>query len=129
MKAVYKVDDMEFSDKKKAEKYEAIIKDSYEEIEIVRVEKEKVIPVDKLKELFDLGQIDSLYFYIKDESGVIKEDGGYETNCLDDTGHLDCTDEHHGLLEWSEKDQSYYRILFGRSWKVELLGIKKVYYY
>ena len=127
MRVIYKTDDgMEFEDRIQAEKYEKLTK---EKLVIDRKEEVKLIPVSELKNIFDVGSVINLFFYLKDEDGEIDEDGFYETNMIDDSGHLNCTDYSHGLLEWSEEDKAYYRIVHGRSWKVELLGISKVSYY
>lgn len=126
MQVIYKTaDGMEFKDKVQAEKYERLTK---EELVFNRKKEVKLIPVSELKNIFDIAYVWDLYFYLKDEHGDIDEDGGYETNSIDDSGHLNCIDYNHGLLEWSEEDKSYYRIVYGRSWKVELLGISKVRY-
>ena len=127
MKVIYKTDDgKEFEDRIQAEKYEKLTKES---LVIDRKEEVKLIPVSELKNIFDIGSVGNLNFYIKNEDGAIEEDGFYESNMIDDSGHLNCTDYAHGLLEWSEEDKAYYRIIHGRSWKVELLGISKVNYY
>lgn len=127
MKTIYKVDDgTEFKDITQAKLYEDLAR---QEIEVIHKKKVKFIPESELGKIFNIGSISSLCFYLKEENGDITEDGGYETNMIDDTGHLDCTDLNHGLLEWSEEDQTYYRIVYGHSWKVELLGISKVNYF
>ena len=127
MKVIYKTDDgKEFEDRIQAEKYEKLTKES---LIIDRKEEVKLIPVSELKNIFDIGSVGNLNFYIKNEDGAIEEDGFYESNMIDDSGHLNCTDYAHGLLEWSEEDKAYYRIIHGSSWKVELLGISKVNYY
>ena len=127
MKTIFKTDDgTEFDNSEQAFKYEALKR---EIVNIPIVKERKITPLSELKSIFEIGSIDSLYFLIKDEDGEIKEDGNYETNSLDETGHLECTDFNHGLLEWSNKEQAYFRIVYGRSQKVEILGITKVYYY
>ena len=127
MQIIYRTEDgTEFDEASQAEKYERIAR---EKLVIERKEEIKLIPVSELKNIFDVGSVCNLSFYLKDEDGDIVEDGFYETNDIDDSGHLNCTDYGHGLFEWSEKDKSYYRIVHGRSWKVELLGISKVSYY
>lgn len=126
MKTIFKTDDgTEFDNSEQALKYEALKR---EIIEIPKVEKVKLISLSELKNIFELGSVYNLYFLVKDEDGEVKEDGGYETNDIDETGHLECTDLGHGLLEWDSKEQTYFRIVHGRSWKVEILGISKVYY-
>ena len=128
MDIVFKVGDKIFYDKEEAEIYESL---PWEKMEIVTKEEVKLVPPLKLKDIFDCGKsVTNLSFYIRDkEDGSVEEDGGYETNSLDETGHLHCTDLHHGLLKWSEKDQTYYRIVYGNSWKVELIGISDVSYW
>ena len=127
MKVIYKTDDgKEFEDRTQAEKYEKLTK---EKLVISRKEEVKLIPLSELKNIFDIGSVIDLSFYIKNEDGAIEEDGFYETNMIDDSGHLNCSDYAHGLLEWSEEGKTYYRIVHGRYWKVELLGISKVSYY
>ena len=127
MQIIYRTEDgTEFDEASQAEKYERIAR---EKLVIERKEEIKLIPVSELKNIFDVGSVRNLSFYLKDEDGDIVEDGFYETNDIDDSGHLNCTDYDHGLFEWSEKDKSYYRIVHGYSWKVELLGISKVSYY
>lgn len=127
MKTIFKTDDgTEFDNGEQALKYEALKR---EIVEIPTVEKRKLIPLSELKNIFEIGSVSSLYFLIKDEDGEIKEDGNYETNGIDETGHLECTDFDHGLLEWSNKEQAYFRTVYARSWKVEILGITKVFYY
>ena len=127
MKVIYKTDDgKEFEDRAQAEKYEKLTK---EKLVIDRKEEVKLIPLSELKNIFDVGSVIDLNFYIKNEDGTIEEDGFYETNEIDDSGHLNCSDYTHGLLEWSEEDKTYYRIVHSRYWKVELLGISKVSYY
>ena len=127
MKVIYKTDDgKEFEDRIQAEKYEKLTK---EKLVIDRKEEVKLIPLSELKNIFDVGSVIGLSFYIKNEDGVVEEDGFYETNMIDDSGHLNCSDYDHGLLEWSEEDKTYYRIVHDRYWKVELLGISKVSYY
>lgn len=127
MDIIYKVGNKTFYDKEEAEIYENL---PWEKTEIVIKEEVKLIPMSKLKDIFDCGKsVTNLSFYIREEDGSVEEDGGYETNALDETGHLHCTDLSHGLLEWSEKEQTYYRTVHGRSWKVELLGISDVSYW
>lgn len=127
MQVIYKTDDgMEFEDRIQAEKYENLTR---EKLVINRKEEVKLIPESELKNIFAVGSVRNLCFYLKDEDGDIDEDGYYETNSIDDSGHLNCTDYSHGLLEWSEEDKAYYRTVYGRSWKVEFLGISKVSYY
>ena len=127
MKIIYRTEDgTEFDEASQAEKYERLAR---KKLVIKRKEKIKLIPESELKNIFDVGSVFALSFYLKDEDGDIDEDGFYETNDIDDSGHLHCTDYNHGLLEWSEEDKSYYRTVYGRSWKVELLGISKVSYY
>lgn len=127
MKIIYRAGDgTEFDDASQVEKYERITR---KELVIERKEVVKLIPESELKNIFDVGSVAYLNFYLKDDDGDIDEDGYYETNDIDDSGHLNCTDYGHGLLEWSNKDNSYYRIVHGHSWKVEFLGISKVSYY
>lgn len=127
MQIIYRTGDgTEFDNASQAEKYERITR---EKLVIEKKEEIKLIPESELKNIFDVGSVYNLLFYLKDEDGDIDEDGFYETNAIDDSGHLNCTDYEHGLLEWSEKDKSYYRIVHGHAWKVEFLGISKVSYY
>lgn len=127
MDIVYKVGSKTFYDKEEAETYEKL---PWEEMEIVTKKEVKLIPPSKLKDIFDCGRsVTNLVFYIRDEEdGSVEKDGWYETNSLDETGHLNCTDLNHGLLEWSEEEQSYYRTVYGYSRKVEVLGVSDVSY-
>lgn len=128
MDIIFKVGDKTFYDKKEAEIYENL---PWEETEIVTKKEVKLVPPSKLKDIFNCDKsITDLFFYLRDErDGCVKEEGGFETNSLDETGHLHCTDLSQGLLEWSEKEQTYYRIIHGYSWKVELIGISDVSYW
>lgn len=127
MDIVYKVGDKTFYDKEEAEAYEKL---PWEKTEITFKKEVKLVPQSKLKDIFDCGKsVASLSFYVRDEDGIIDKDGGYETNSLDETGHLHCTDLHHGLLEWDKEEQAYYRIVHALSWKVELIGISDVSYW
>lgn len=127
METIFKTDDgTEFDNSEQALKYEALKRDI---VEIQTVEKRKLIPLSELKNIFEIGSICSLSFLIKDEDGETEEDGGYETNNIDETGHLECTDFSHGLLEWDSKEQAYFRTVHGYSWRVEILGISRVSYY
>lgn len=127
MEIVYKTDDgTEFSNRMQALKYEALKRDT---IEIPTVEKRKLISLSELENIFELGDVCDLRFLIKGEDGEIKEDGYYETNRIDETGHLECTDFNHGLLMWNNAEQAYFRTVHGYSWKVEILGISSVSYY
>ncbi len=129
MKVVYKTDDgMEFDDREQAEKYEVLSKNKVTVEETIKRTRTLISP-DELKNLFELGEVSDMDFYLKEADGTIIRDGCYETYSLDDTGHLKCTDYNHGLLEWSEEDNSYYRKVYGHFWKVELLGIERVSYY
>ncbi|MBR7080694.1 MAG: hypothetical protein IKI40_09275 [Treponema sp.] len=129
MKVVYKTDDgMEFDDREKAEKYEVLSKNKVTVEENIKRTK-KLISPDELKNIFELGEVSDMSFYLKEVDGTIVRDSCYEAYSLDDTGHLKCTDCNHGLLEWSEEDNSYYRKVYGHFWKVELLGIESVSYY
>lgn len=126
MTVVYKVRGQEFWNKETAEKYEKLpLQDM-----TVKVEKTlSLIPMDKLKEVFAIGSVCNLKFYIRDcEDDSLEEDGWYETNSIDETGHLNCTDLEHGLLEWYEEEKCYYRTVHGYSWKVDILGISSVSY-
>ena len=87
-----------------------------------------LISPDELKNIFELGEVSDLSFYLKEADGTIIRDGCYESYSLDDTEHLKCTDLNHGLLEWSEEDHVYYRKVHFYFWKVELLGIERVSY-
>ena len=126
MDIIYKVGSKTFRDKEEAEIYESL---PWEKTEIVTKKEVKLIPMSKLKDIFDCGKdVTNLSFYIRDEDGSVEEDGWYETNMLDETGHLNCTDLSHGLLEWDEKEQAYYRIVYSHKWEVELIGISDVSY-
>jgi hypothetical protein len=128
MKVVYKTDDgMEFDDREKAEKYEVLSKNKVTVEETIKRTRTLISP-DELKNIFELGEVSDMDFYLKEADGTIVRDGCYEAYSLDDTGHLYCTDLDHGLLEWSEEDHSYYRIVHYNFWKVELLGIERVSY-
>lgn len=128
MDIVYKIGDKTFYDKEEAEIYENL---PWEKTEIVIKKEVKLIPPSKLKDIFNCNKsVTNLFFYIRNkEDGSVSEDGGYETNMLDKTGHLNCTDLYSGLLEWSEKEQTYYRTVHSHSWKVELIGISDVSYW
>jgi hypothetical protein len=127
MRTVFETrDGTKFDNSEQALKYEALKRDI---VEIPRVEKRKLIPLSELKNVFEIGDVCSLMFLIKDEDGDINEDGNYETNGIDETGHLECTDFNHGLLEWDNEEQAYFRTVHGHSWKVEILGISTVSYY
>ena len=128
MEIIYKTEDgKEFLDKDMAIKYESLKRETF--TQTVK-EEYKVIAPSELKSIFEIGHVDYMQFYLRDcEDGSIELDGDYETCNLDDTGHLHCTDLSHGLLEWDEKEQSYFRIKHGYSWKVELIGIKSVHYW
>lgn len=128
MKIKYETDDGKlFDSREQAEKYEEFSKNRVT-VEEVTKRKINLISPDELKNIFEAGEIYFMSFYLRDESGTITCDGSYETYSLDETDHLECSDYERGLLEWSEKDNSYYRIIHGFSWKVELLGIDHVHY-
>lgn len=128
MKVVYKTDDgMEFDNREQAEKYEVLSKNKVTVEETIKRTQNLISP-DELKNIFELGEVSDMYFYLKEADGTIIRDGCYEAYSLDDTGHLKCTDFNHGLLEWSEEDHSYYRKVHYNFWKVELLGIERVSY-
>lgn len=128
MKVVYKTDDgMEFDNREQAEKYEVLSKNKVTVEETIKRTRTLISP-DELKNIFELGEVSDMYFYLKEVDGTIIRDGCYEAYSLDDTGHLKCTDLNHGLLEWSEEDHSYYRKVHYNFWKVELLGIERVSY-
>ena len=128
MKVKYETEDRTlFNDKEQAEKYEKLLQNKVT-IEIVTKRNVRLISPDELKNIFDLGEVYKMSLYLRNEDGTIVKEDFYETYSLDNTGHLDCTDYEQGLLEWSEEDNSYYRLLYGYSWKVELLGIERVYY-
>jgi hypothetical protein len=128
MKVVYKTDDgMEFDDREKAEKYEVLSKNKVTVEETIKSTRTLISP-DELKNIFELGEVSDLSFYLKEADGTIIRDGCYESYSLDDTEHLKCTDLNHGLLEWSEEDHVYYRKVHFYFWKVELLGIERVSY-
>lgn len=128
MEIIYKTKDgKEFTDKDKAEKWESLQRTAYSEhIDYYKVH--DIISPEELKAIFQIDSVYSMTLLLRDEDGDITEDSNYETFSLDETGHLDCTDFSHGLLEWSEKENSYFRIVHGREWKVELLGVKDVIY-
>ena len=126
MTIIYKTESgQEFTDKEKALAFDELKTESVTYTEKRTV---KFIPATELKKIFDIGIVWRMSFYIEDETGDIKLDGDYETNQLDKSGHLHCTDLNHGLFEWDEKEQSYYRTLYGHSWKVKLLGFKHITY-
>ena len=126
MDIVYRVGSKTFYDKEEAEIYERL---PWEKTKIVTMREVKLVPPSKLKDIFGCGRsVTNLFFYIRDEDGNVEEDGGYETNSLDETGHLNCTDLIQGLLEWDEKEQAYYRVVHSHSWKVELIGVSDVSY-
>lgn len=126
METIYKTKDgREFSDKEKAETWEKLEK---EIIEVATVRKITVIPLSELKKLDSLGYILSLTIIYRDDNGEIREDSGYEINLIDEKGHLDCSDLQHGLIEWSDEEQAYFRTVHGASRKIDILGIKDINY-
>lgn len=128
MKVKYETNDGTlFDNREQAEKYEKFSKNKVT-VEEVTKRKINLISPDELKNIFEAGEVYFMSFYLRDESGTITCDGSYEIYSLDSTGHLECSDYELGLLEWSEKYNSYYRTVRGCSWKVELLGIKSVHY-
>ena len=129
MKIKYETNDRTlFDDKEQAEKYEKLSQNKVT-VEIVTKRNVRLISPDELKSIFDLGEVNRMSLYLRNEDGTIVKEDFYETYSLDNTGHLDCTDYEQGLLVWSKEDNSYYRLLHGYSWKVELLGIERVYYF
>ena len=128
METIYKTKDgKEFTDKVMAEKWESLKRSKVTE---TRSYDYDVISPDQLKQIFELGDVDSMTIIYRDSrTDQIVEDSEYETFSLDDTGHLNLTDYSHGLFEWSEEEQSYFRLYYASSWKVELLGIKDVSYW
>lgn len=124
MEIIYKTKDgKEFEDKDKAEAWEKLERET---IEITTVSKIKVIPLNELSKLSSLGDISRLTIIYRDDDGEIKEDSGYEVNLIDKEGHLDCSDLNHGLIEWSNEEQAYFRVRHGASWKIDILGIEDV---
>jgi hypothetical protein len=134
MQVIYRTDDgQEFKDKKKALTYEnlALIYENLarEKVSIpIKPTTKEVISPKCLKQIFDIGSIYGMTLLLKDEKGNIYEDSSFETWSLDETEHLDCTDYSHGLLEWSEEDNTYYWTRHFVSQKVELIGIVNVIY-
>lgn len=128
MTVVYKTDDgKEFESREVAEKWEKIRK---EKVEWATTESHNLIPPSELKNIFSIGSILDLRFYLRDlRNGEIYEDGGYETFFLDESGHLDLSDYSHGLLYWSEDNNCYFRKVHGLEWPVELIGIEEVSYW
>lgn len=129
METIYKTKDgKEFTNKVIAEKWESL---KHSKVTESRTYEYNVISPDQLKQIFELGDIVSMTIVYRDSKydNRIVEDSEYETFNLDDTGHLDLTDYSHGLFEWSEEEQSYFRTVHGNSWKVELLGIEDVSYW
>lgn len=127
MEIIYKTKDgKEFSDKEKAEAWEELERET---IKVVTVSEIKVIPLSEFKKLSSLGDILNLTIVYRDDDGEIEEDSGYEINKFDEEGHLDCSDLNHGLIEWSDKEQAYFRARYGRSWKIDILGVKDVSYW
>lgn len=127
MEIIYKTKDgKEFTDKDKAEKWEALQRTIF----IEKTEREiQLISADNLKEIFQIGDIYNMTLLLKDSRyNSIVEDSDFEIFLLDETAHLYCSDYSHGLLQWSEKEKSYFRIVQGVEWKVELLGIKNIIY-
>ena len=128
MEIIYKTEDgKEFTDEVMAAKWESLKRSKVTESRIYEYD---VILPDQLKQIFELGDVVSMTIVYRDSKiDKIVEDSEYETFSLDDTGHLDLTDYNHGLFEWSEEEQSYFRTYYGNSWKVELLGIENVSYW
>ena len=127
MKVVYKTeDDKEFEDREKALAYEKLAR---EMVSIpVRPMKKEVISPKCLKQIFDIDDVYGMTLLLKDEKGDVYEDSDFETWALDKTEHLDCSDYNHGILEWSEEDNTYYWTRHFVSRKVELIGITNVIY-
>jgi hypothetical protein len=127
MKTIYKTESgQEFEDMNKALAFEKLER---EKISISRgyVEKEVISP-KCLKQIFNIGDIYDMTLLLKDEEGRIYEDSCFEVWLLDETGHLDCSDYNHGIIGWSEKDNTYYYTRHFVSHKVELVGIVSVIY-
>lgn len=129
MVTIYRVGDVEFVDKEQALKYEALIS-CKETVSYMNSEKKTVFPLSCLQEIFNVGTVSSMSLLMRDKATerVYIDDDLYETYFLDDSGHLDCTDLHCGLLYWNKKFQSYYRTVYSKDWAVEVLGILKVDY-
>lgn len=127
MQIIYKTDSgQEFEDKEKALAYEKLVK---EKVSIpVRPMVREVISPKCLKQIFDIGSVFGMTLLLKDEKGDIYEDSDFEIWTLDNTGHLDCSDQYHGLIEWSEEDNTYYWTRHFVSRKIELVGIVDVDY-
>lgn len=127
MKIIYRTDDgQEFEDKEKALAFESLAR---EKVDIpARPTKKEVILPECLKQIFGIGSVYGMTLLLKNEEGNIYEDSNFETWCLDETGHLDCTDFGHGCIAWSEEDNTYYWTRYGVSRKVELIGIVNVIY-
>lgn len=127
MKVIYKTDSgQEFEDKDKALAFEALERTT---ISVpVRVGEKKVISPKCLKQIFDIGDVYNMTLLLKDDEGHLYEDSCFEVWLLDETGHLDCSDYYHGLIQWSEKDNTYYYTRHFVSHKVELVGISHVIY-
>ena len=127
MTIVYKTEDnKEFEDKEKALAYEKLVR---EKVSIpVKPREKEVISPESLKQIFDIGSVYGMTLLLKNERGDIYEDSDFETWTLDDTGHLDCSDQYHGLIEWDKTDEIYYWTRYGVSKKVDLIGIVDVIY-
>ena len=117
----------EFKDKEKALAYEELVREKVT-IQVRPVEKEVISP-KCLKQIFDIGSVYGMTLLLKSEEGRLYEDSNFEVWCLDETGHLDCSDYSHGHIEWSKEDNTYYHTRFGVSRKVELIGIVDVIYF
>lgn len=127
MKVIYKTDSgQEFRDKDKALAFEALERVKIS-VPVREVEKEVISP-KCLKQIFDIGSIYSMTLLLKDEEGRLYDDSDFDVWLLDKTGHLDCSDYQHGLIQWSEKDNTYYYTRHFVSHKVELVGILRVVY-
>lgn len=128
MKTIYKTDSgQEFEDKEKAIAFESLVREKIS-LPVRTVEKEVISP-KCLKQIFSIGSIYSMTLLLKDETGRMYEDSDFEVCLLDKTGqHLACSDYNHGLIKWSEKDNTYYYIRHSVSSKVELVGILHVDY-
>lgn len=127
MKVIYKTESgQEFEDKDKALAFEALERETIS-VPVREVEKEVISP-KCLRQIFDIGSIDHMTLLLKDEDGRMYDDSDFEVWLLDKTGHLDCSDYNHGLIQWSEKDGTYYYIRHSTYRKVELVGILRVVY-
>lgn len=126
MKIVFQAKDGKcFDDEIACKKYEDLLT---EHIEYTEKRELDLFPPSEFVKLFNVGDIESMRVYERNSEDGRVTSNVYETYGLDPYGNLDCTDLHAGVLCWSNEDNCYYHTIYGRSWKVEVLGVKDVLY-